>query len=169
MKGNVFCKEGIEIDKNILPKVLIESPLTVLIFVTGGVKKFILAKFGIIIDVIEPMSAMKSIGLSPHLAAMRMQRLPPKVAAHKLVVTSLTDLLERLRETLILCFWASVLATDTMVYMILLFQQSRDDSNKFLFFGLCAFSIDLFGFDWFTGWLFLLNADCTMGLLASAV
>ena len=79
---------------------------------------------------------MKSIGFSFNLVAMRMQRLPPEVAAQKLGVTSLTDWLESLRETLVLCFWASVLATDTMVYMILLFQQSRDDSDKFLAFDL---------------------------------
>ena len=65
-----------------------------------------------------------------------MQRLPPEVAAHKLGVTNSTDLLESLRETLVLYFWASVLATGTMVYMVLFFQQSRDDSDKFLVFDL---------------------------------
>ena len=43
---------------------------------------------------------MKSIEQSPVLAAMRMQRFHPEVAAHKLGVTSLTDLLENLVETL---------------------------------------------------------------------
>ena len=69
MKGNVLRKEGIEFDNKILPKVLIGSPLTVLSFVKVRVKKFVLTKLGIIIDVIEPVSAMKSIGLSPNLAA----------------------------------------------------------------------------------------------------
>ena len=132
----MFFAEGIDIDNDILPKILIESPLTVLSFVTVGVKKFILTKLGIVIDVIEPVSAMKSIGLSPNLAAMRMQRLPPEVGAHKLGVTSLRDLLGSFREMLVLCVWVSVLATDTMVYMISLFQQSRDDSVKFVVFDL---------------------------------
>ena len=136
MKGNVRRKEGIEIDSDILPKILIASPLTVISFVTVGVTKFLLIKFGIIIEVIEPVSAMKSIELSPFFAAMRMQRFPPEVAAHKLGVTSLTDLLENLVETLARCFWAFLLATDTKVYMILLFQQNRDDSDKLLAFDL---------------------------------
>ena len=98
--------------------------------------KFILIKFGIIINVNEPVSAMKSIGMSPNLSAMLMQRLPPEVAAHKLGVTSSTGLLESLHETLVLCFRASVMATDTMVYMIFLSQQSTDDSDKLLAFEL---------------------------------
>ena len=75
MKGNGLRKEGIEIDDDMLPKILIEIPLTVLSVVTVGVKKFVLTKLRIIIDVIEAVSAMKSIGLSPYLAAMRMQRI----------------------------------------------------------------------------------------------
>ena len=110
--------------------------MTVISFVTVGVKRFVLTKVGIIIEVIEPVSAMKSIRLSPNLSAMGMQRLPPEVAAHKLGVISLRDFLESLRETLVLSFWASVLATDTKVYMILLFQQSRDDSDNYLIFDL---------------------------------
>ena len=121
VKGNVRRKEGIEIDNNILPKILIASPLTVLSFVTVVVTKFVLINLGINVEVIEPVSAMKSIELSPNFAAMRMQRFPPEVAAHKLGVTSLTDLLENLVETLDRCFWAFVLAADTKVHMILLF------------------------------------------------
>ena len=132
----MFFAEGIDIDNDILPKILIESPLTVLSSVTVGVKKFILTKLGIVIDVIESVSAMKSIGLSPNLAAMRMQRLPPEVAAHKLGVTSLRDLLGSFRGMLVLCVWVSVLATDTMVYLISPFQQSRDNSAKFVVFDL---------------------------------
>ena len=129
VKGNALRKVRIEIDNEILPKILIESPLTFLGFVTVGVKKFVLTKLGLIFDVIEPVSAMESIGLSPYLAVMRMQRLPPRGCAHKLRVTSLTDLLEGLQETLVLYFWASALATVTMVYMILIFRQNRDDSD----------------------------------------
>ena len=136
VKGNVRRKEEIEIDNDILPKILIASPLTVLSFVTVGVTKFVLIKLGIIIEVIDPVSAMKSIELSPIFAAMRMQRFPPEVAAHKLGVTSLFDLLENLIETLPRCFWAFVLATDTKVYMILLFEQNRDDNVTFLAFDL---------------------------------
>ena len=136
VKGNVRRKEGIEIDKDILPKILIASPLIVLSFVTIGVPKFVLIKLGIIIEVIEPVSAVKSIELSPNFVAMRMQMFPPEVAAHKLGVTSLTDLLENLVETLARCFWAFVLATDTRVYMILFFQQNRDDNDNFLAFDL---------------------------------
>ena len=135
-KGKDRRKKGIQIDSDILPKILIASPLTVLSFVTVVVTKFVLIKFGIIIEVIEPVSAMKSIELSPNFAAMRMQRFLPEVAAHKLGVTSLTDLLENLVETLARCFWAFFLATDNKVYMILLFQQIRDDSDKFLAFDL---------------------------------
>ena len=59
-----------------------------------------------------------------------------EIAAHKLGVISLTDLLESSHETLVLCFWASVLVTDTMVYRILHFQQSIVDSDKFFVFDL---------------------------------
>ena len=52
VKGNVLRIEGIEIDSNILSKILFESPLFVLSFVTVGVTKFFLTKLGIIIDVI---------------------------------------------------------------------------------------------------------------------
>ena len=58
VKGNVRHKEGIEIDNDILPKILIASPLTVLSFVTVGVTKIVLIKLGINIEVIEPVSAM---------------------------------------------------------------------------------------------------------------
>ena len=116
-------------------KFFIESPLTILCFVTR-VTKFVLANIGIIIDVIEPFSAIKSIDLSTNLAAIRMQRLPPELTAHKLGVTSLTDWLESLVLLLAICFWASVLTSDTMAYMILLFQQNRADSVKFLVFDL---------------------------------
>ena len=138
---NVRRKEGIEIGNDILPKILIASPLTVLSYVTVGVMKFVLIKLGIIIEVIEPVSAMKSIELSPNFAAMRMQRFPPEVAARKLGVTSLTDLLENLVETSARCFWAFVLATDTKVYMILLFQQNRDDNDKFWLLTCCKRSM----------------------------
>ena len=98
VNGNVLRKEGIEIDNGILPKIFIESPLTALRFVTVGVTKFLLTKVGISIDVIEPVSAKKSIELSPNLAAIWMQRLPAEVTAHKLGVTSLMDLLEFARD-----------------------------------------------------------------------
>ena len=136
VKGKVRRKDGIEIDNDILPKILFASPLTVLNFVTVGVTKIVLIKLGIIMEVIEPVSSMKSIELSPNFAAMRMQRFPPEVAANKLGVTSLTDLLENLVETLARCFSAFVLATDTNIYKILLFQQNRDDNDKFLAFDL---------------------------------
>ena len=68
---------------------------------------------------------MKSIELSPNLSAMRMQRLPSEFAAHKLGVTSLTDLLERLAEKLARSLASFVLTTDTKVCMILRFQQNR--------------------------------------------
>ena len=62
-------------------------------------------KVGISIDVIEPVSAMKSIQLSPNLAAIRMQRLPAKVTAHKRGITSfLVRICWSLREMLALCF-----------------------------------------------------------------
>ena len=121
VKGNVRRKEGIEIDNDILPIILIASPLTVLTFVTVGVTKFVLINIGIIIEVIEPVSAMNSIELSPNFAAMRMQRFTPEVAAHKLGVNSLTDLPENLVETSARCLWAFVLATYNKVYLILLF------------------------------------------------
>ena len=98
---------------------------------------FDLTKLGIIIDVIEPVSAMESIEFSPNLAAIRMQRLPLEVAARKLGVTSLKDfLLESLVETLALCFWAFVRATYTMVCMMMLFEQNRGNSDNFLVFDL---------------------------------
>ena len=59
MKGNVLCKEGIEIDNDLLPQILIEFQLTDLSFVTVGVTKFVLTKLGIIIDGIEPVSAIE--------------------------------------------------------------------------------------------------------------
>ena len=104
VKRNVHRKEGIKIDNDILPKILIASPLTVLSFVTVGVTKFVLIKLGINIEVIEPVSAMKSIELTFNFAAMQKQRFPPEVAAHKIGVTSLNDLLEKLVETLARCF-----------------------------------------------------------------
>ena len=104
-KGIVPRKEGIEIYNDLLPKILLASSLTVLSYVTVGVTKFVLTKLGIIFDVIEPVSAMESIEFSPNLAAMRMQRLPPEVAALKLGVTSLKDLLKSFVETLALCFF----------------------------------------------------------------
>ena len=99
VKKTFLRKDGIEIENGILPKYLIESPLTVLNIFTVGVMKFVLRELGIIIDVIEPVSAIKSIEFSPNLASMRMQRLLPEVAEQKLGNTSFTDLLKSLRET----------------------------------------------------------------------
>ena len=61
MKGNVHRKKGIEIDNDILPKILIASPWAIQNFFTVGVTEFALINLGIIIEVIEPVSAMKSI------------------------------------------------------------------------------------------------------------
>ena len=71
MQGNVLRKEEVENDNNILSEILIAFPLTAIIFVAVGVTKFVLTQRGPIID--EPVSAMKSIDLSPNLVAMRMQ------------------------------------------------------------------------------------------------
>ena len=73
MQGNVLRKEEVESDNNILSEILFASPLTAINFVAVGVTKFVLTKGGPIIDDIEPVSAMKSIDLSPNLLAMRMQ------------------------------------------------------------------------------------------------
>ena len=56
-----------------------------------------------------------------------MKRIPSEVAEHKLGVSILTNLL----ESLALFFRASVLAIETMVYVILLSQENRDDSDKY--------------------------------------
>ena len=98
MKGIILRKERIEIDNDILPKILSESPLAVLRFVTVGVTEFVLTNFGLLIDVIDSVSAMKSIEFSPNSAAIWMQRLPQEVALHKLGVNGLTDLLEFERD-----------------------------------------------------------------------
>ena len=117
---------------------------------------------------------MKSVGFSPNLVAVRKQRLPPEIAAHKLGVASLTDLLESLHETLVLCFWASVLTTDTMVYMILLSQQMEIIASNFWVFDLlckfCVYSrlICLIPVGLLIDWFFW-NSDCTMAWLTSAV
>ena len=46
VKGIILRKERIEIDNDILPKILSESPLAVLSFVTVGVTEFVLTNFG---------------------------------------------------------------------------------------------------------------------------
>ena len=50
---------------------------------------------------------MIAIEISTNLAAIRMQKLPPEIAANKLGITILTVLLENLIATLALRFWAS--------------------------------------------------------------
>ena len=67
-------------------KILNAFSLTVLSFVTICVMKFLLSKFRILIDVTQPVSAMKSIEMSPNLAVMPMQRLASEVAADNLGV-----------------------------------------------------------------------------------
>ena len=95
VKANVLRKEGIKINNEILPKNLIEFPLSVLSLVTVGVMKFALTKFGRSIYVIERVSGMKSIGLCRnYLRGCREQTR----------VTILTDLLDIFRETLALWF-----------------------------------------------------------------
>ena len=74
VKGDVRRKEKIKIDMDILAKILIGSPLTVPSFLTVSVTKFVLTKLNTTIDVIEYVPSMKSIELSPNLAAVRMQR-----------------------------------------------------------------------------------------------
>ena len=70
MERKILRSERIEIDNDILPKILIESPLNVLRLVTVGVTKFVLTQLGIIIDVIEPVTAINSIDLSSNLVAL---------------------------------------------------------------------------------------------------
>ena len=65
-----FAKKESKLITAFCQKILIESPLTVLRFVTVGVTKSLLTKVGISIDVIEHVSAMRSIELSPNLAAI---------------------------------------------------------------------------------------------------
>ena len=69
VKKSFLRKRRIEIDNDILSNYLIESPLNALNVFTVGVTKFVLTELGIIIDVVEPGSAIKSIVFSPNLAS----------------------------------------------------------------------------------------------------